>query len=175
MRADGVVDVFPVAEFAIEGFPFQRTGGDLVELFAVGGVGAFDGAVEFGGARRQDEPVQCALLTSLFERGGELGAAVDLQGANGKGHAKLQGIEELSGGWGGGAGVRLQYIATGNHIAGGEPRGWDVPPVCPPRPGPRAQTPHIPWVGAPRTDADAGRDAIPELRYAALPPACLAA
>jgi len=92
MRADGVVDVFPVAEFAIEGFHFQRTGGDLVELFAVGGVGAFDGAVELGGARRQDEQVQCALLTSLFERGGELGAAVDLQGANGKGHAKLQGI-----------------------------------------------------------------------------------
>ena len=31
--------------------------------------------------------MQAALLTGLLELGGELGAAVDLQGANGKRHA----------------------------------------------------------------------------------------
>jgi len=51
MRADGIVDFLPVAEFAIEFFHFQRARGDLVELFRVGAVGAFNGAVEVGGAR----------------------------------------------------------------------------------------------------------------------------
>ena len=55
MRADGVVDFFPVAELAVEFFHLQGTGRDLVELLGVGAIGAFDGAVEFGGARRKDE------------------------------------------------------------------------------------------------------------------------
>jgi hypothetical protein len=59
---DGVVDLFPLAEFAIEFFHFQRAGDDLVELFRVGAVGAFNGAVEFGGTRGQHEQVQVALL-----------------------------------------------------------------------------------------------------------------
>ncbi len=53
MRADGVVDLFPLAQLAIEFLHFERAGGDLVELLSMGAVGAFDGAVEFGGARRQ--------------------------------------------------------------------------------------------------------------------------
>jgi hypothetical protein len=55
MRADGVVDFLPEAEFAVEFFHFQGTGGDLVELFGVGTIGALDCAVELGGARRKDE------------------------------------------------------------------------------------------------------------------------
>ena len=55
MRADGIVDFFPVAEFAVEFFHLQRAGRDLIELLGVGAIGAFDGAVEFGGARRKDE------------------------------------------------------------------------------------------------------------------------
>ncbi len=120
MRADGVVDFFPLAQLAIEFLHFQRAGRDLVELLAVGAVGAFDGAVEFGGARGEHEQVQTALLASLFEVGGELRAAVDLHGANGERHALLQGVEELSRSLRRGASVRLQNIPTRDHIAGGE-------------------------------------------------------
>jgi len=91
MRGDGVVDLFPMPQLAIECFHLQRTGGNLVELLAVGAVGAFDGAIERGRAREEHEQVRTALLASLFEAGGELAAAVDLHGANGKGHAVLQG------------------------------------------------------------------------------------
>lgn len=94
MKAHGVVDFFPVAEFAVEFVHFQGAWGDLIKLLGVGAVGAFDGAVKFGGARRQHEQVQSAQLAGLFELGGELRAAVDLHGANGKRHAVLQGVEE---------------------------------------------------------------------------------
>ena len=57
MRADGIVDFFPVPQLAIELLHFQRAGRDLVELLGVGAVGAFDGAVEFGRARGKDEQV----------------------------------------------------------------------------------------------------------------------
>ena len=53
MGADGVIDCFPVSEFAIEFIDLKREGGDLVKLLGVGAVGGFDGAVEFGGARGQ--------------------------------------------------------------------------------------------------------------------------
>jgi hypothetical protein len=43
MRADGVVDFLPVAEFTVEFFHLQREGRDLVELLSVGAIGAFDG------------------------------------------------------------------------------------------------------------------------------------
>jgi hypothetical protein len=52
MGRDGVIDLFPVTELAIEFFHFQRASRDLVELFGVGAVGALDGAVEFGRTRR---------------------------------------------------------------------------------------------------------------------------
>jgi len=109
VRADGVVDFFPVAEFAVEFVHLQRAGSDLVKLFGVGAIGALDGAVEFGRARRQDEQMEAALLAGLFELGGKLGAAVDLHGADRKGHAVLQGIEELSGGLSGGPGMSLNH------------------------------------------------------------------
>jgi hypothetical protein len=54
--------------------------------------------------------MQSALLASLFELGGELRAAVDRQRANGKGHAVLQGIEELGRGLSRGPSVRLKNI-----------------------------------------------------------------
>jgi hypothetical protein len=66
------------------------------------------------------EQVLTALLASLFEVGGELRAAVDLHRANGKGHAVLQGIEELSRGLRRGARVCLENIPRRDHIAGGE-------------------------------------------------------
>jgi hypothetical protein len=59
-------------------------------------------------------------LAGLFELGGKLRAAIDLHGADGEGHAVLPGVEELRGGLSGGAGVRLQHVPAGNHIASGE-------------------------------------------------------
>src|SRR5207248_9023522 len=84
MRADGVVDFFPLAQFAVEGFHLQRAGGDLIELLGVGAVGALHGTVEFGRTRREHEQVQAALLAGLLELGGELTAAIDLQGEWGR-------------------------------------------------------------------------------------------
>jgi len=118
MRADGIVDFFPVAEFAVEFFHLQRAGRDLIELLGVGAIGAFDGAVEFGRTWRQDEEVEAALLAGLFELGGELRAAIDLEGTDRKRHTVLQSVEELGGGLSGGASV--QHIPAGNNIASGE-------------------------------------------------------
>src|SRR5437868_9747905 len=64
--------------------------------------------------------MEAPLLASLFELGGELGTTVDLHRPDRKGHAELQGVEELSGGLSCGAGVRLQHVPAGNHVAGGE-------------------------------------------------------
>ena len=36
VQAHGVIDIFPVAQLAIELFHFQRAGRDLTELLAVG-------------------------------------------------------------------------------------------------------------------------------------------
>ena len=88
MRADRVVDFFPVAEFAVEFFHFQRAGRDLVELLSVGAIGTFDGAVEFRRAWRKNEEMEAALLAGLFELGGKLRAAIDLHGADGEGLPK---------------------------------------------------------------------------------------
>ncbi len=80
VRADGVVDAFPSPEIAIEGREVERVGDDLIELLGMGTLSALDMAVEFGGAGRQDKQPQATLLASLFELGGELAAAVDLEG-----------------------------------------------------------------------------------------------
>jgi hypothetical protein len=120
VRADGVVDSFPSEEFLIERGDFCGVRSDLVKLFGVGAMGAFDGAVEFGGAGREDEQAEAALLTGLLEFGGEFAAAVDLHGANGKRHSTLDGVEKMRGGRSGGAGVRFKHVPTGNNIAGGE-------------------------------------------------------
>jgi len=96
MRAQGVVDFFPVPQHAIELFHFQRAGRDWVELLGVGAVGAFGGAIEFGRARGKHEQVQTALLAILFELGGELASTIDRQRANGERHAVLQGIRSIA-------------------------------------------------------------------------------
>lgn len=85
MRTDGVVNLFPLAQFAIEPFHLQRAGSDLVELLGVSAVGALDGTIELGGSRRQDEQVQAALLAGLLELGGELTAAIACTARMGKG------------------------------------------------------------------------------------------
>ena len=67
MRADGVVDPLPLAQFAVERFHFQRTSADLIELLGVGALGALDRSIEFGRARREHEQVQPALLAGQLE------------------------------------------------------------------------------------------------------------
>ena len=86
----------------------------------MGAVGAFDGAIEFRRARGQHEQMQAALLAGLLKLGGELASAIDLQRANGKRHADLQGIEEFGCGRGGGVGVRLNDIPARDHVASRE-------------------------------------------------------
>jgi hypothetical protein len=120
MRTHGIVDFSPVAEFAVKFIHLEGKSGDLIKLLGVGAVGAFDGAVEFGGARRQHEQVQSALLAGLFELGGELASAIDLHGANGERHAVLQSIEELSCGLSGGVGMGLDDVPARDYVAGGE-------------------------------------------------------
>lgn len=120
MRADGIVDCFPMAEFAVECIHLQGKMGDLVKLLGVGTIGAFDGTIELGRVRRQHEQMHSALLASLLELGGELTAAVDLHSANGKRHAMLQGVEELSCVLSGGTGVILDDVPARYDVAGGE-------------------------------------------------------
>ena len=103
---------------ALEFFHFQRAGSDLLELLGMGAVGALDGAVEFGRTRGKHKQMQAALLAGEFELGGEFGAAIDLHRPDGKGHAVLQGIEELSCGLGGGASVSLDHVPAGDQRRG---------------------------------------------------------
>jgi hypothetical protein len=60
MRADGVVGTFPVAEFTIEFF-IANEQGLIWWILGVGAVGAFDGAIDFGGARGKHEQMEAAL------------------------------------------------------------------------------------------------------------------
>ena len=84
VRSDGVIDMLPVLEFAIESRELQGAGGDFIELLGMGAVGAFDGAVEFWGSRRENEQTKSASLAGLFKQGLEFTAAIDLDGADGK-------------------------------------------------------------------------------------------
>jgi len=52
---DGVVHSLPGPEILRESLELGLGGGDLVELLGMGPVGPLDGAMELGGARRQDE------------------------------------------------------------------------------------------------------------------------
>src|SRR6266849_2703932 len=57
---------------------------DVIELFPVRAMGAFDVAIELGTARWQDEEVDALGSAGLFEGGLELAAAVDLDGPHGE-------------------------------------------------------------------------------------------
>ena len=101
--ADVVVDGFPLLEPLVEGGDLEGEVGDLVELLGMGAVGAFDAAVELGGAGRQGEQEDAAEPALGLELGHELRSAVDLEGADREGHARLEGIQEEGGRRGGGA------------------------------------------------------------------------
>jgi hypothetical protein len=79
--AEGVVGPLPVLEFLVELGDLERAGGDLIEFLPVRRLGAFDRAVEFGRAGRQDKELSAARRASVFQGGGQFAAASDLQGA----------------------------------------------------------------------------------------------
>ena len=83
--ADGIVGMLPGAEFRVQGGKGEVGGGDLLELLGMRTLSAFDVAVEFRGTWGQDEKFQTPRLAGGLELGGELAAAVDLQGAQGEG------------------------------------------------------------------------------------------
>jgi hypothetical protein len=122
MRPDGVGGMFARPRALIEsgGRPGEVV--DFVELFGVGALGAFDGAIEFGGAGRQGEQANATLLTGQLELGGELGAAVDLDGAARNRHTRLHGVQEARSRPGGGAVGHFEDIPARDHIAGREMR-----------------------------------------------------
>ena len=78
MGADGIIGMFPGAEFTIQGGEFESGRGDFIKFLGRGTVGTFDVAVELGGARGQEEEFKAPFPAGLFERGGELAAAVNL-------------------------------------------------------------------------------------------------
>src|SRR5215813_11711079 len=94
MGPDGVVRLLPGAELGIERVQMPVTVGHLVELLGVSALGAFHGAIELRTPRRQDEQPDAGPLTGLFELREELGAPVDLAGADRKGHPGPDELEE---------------------------------------------------------------------------------
>jgi hypothetical protein len=94
-----VVGVFPFSEGVVDGADLEAALVELVELLGVGALGAFDGAIEFRAARRQDEEPDVSLPASLFEGGGELAAAVDLDCPDREGHTLLELVQEGGGGY----------------------------------------------------------------------------
>lgn len=69
-----------------------------VEFVAPGAVGAFDAAVEHGRPGRQDVELEALGLAGVLELGHELGAAIDLDGADREGQFGEQLVEEAGGG-----------------------------------------------------------------------------
>ena len=64
-----VVDVFPFSQRAVDLGEGSGKFDDLVELLAVRPVGAFDVAVQLGGARRQNEEPEAAVPAGDLELG----------------------------------------------------------------------------------------------------------
>jgi hypothetical protein len=72
VRAVGIVDRLPFAERAVDLGQGSWELHDLIELFAVGAVGALDVTVELGRARRKDEELDATVAASILELRHEL-------------------------------------------------------------------------------------------------------
>lgn len=88
----------------------------FVELVSPCAIAAFDRSVELGRSGRQDVAGEALVLGGLLELGHELGAAVDLNGLDGKQLIGGDLVEEAGGGLGGDA-FRRPF---GDRIVGGE-------------------------------------------------------
>lgn len=94
---DVVVGMLPGAQFAPEAGHGRGGIRAVVELFFVGPVRPFDSAVELWAMRWQDEEQDSARFTGSLEVGHELGAAIDLDGANREGCTRHEVAERAFG------------------------------------------------------------------------------
>ena len=85
--SDVIVGVFPLLQGLVEWGNLQVAVVEFVELLGMGALGSLHRAVELGASGRQNKEAYTALEASCLELGLELGAAVDLDGFYGKGHA----------------------------------------------------------------------------------------
>ena len=120
MRADMVVDGFPLAECLVEGLDLEVAVVDIIELLDMCSVGSLNMTVELWGARGQDKEADTVGLTGVFEGGVELRATIHLKGFDGEGHPPKQNVEEVGGSGGGGSGVGLDHIPAADHVSGSE-------------------------------------------------------
>ncbi len=120
VRSYGIVGLFPSLKFAVEFGDGERKGGDLIELLGVSAIGALHLAIEFGRAGQQDKELHASLLAGLLEDGGELAAAIHLQGAQRKGQTALEGIEEQLGRRGGAPVMDFKNIPARDYVASRE-------------------------------------------------------
>ena len=98
MRTDAVVGTLPVPELPVEHGQVIRLGLNLVELFVVGTVGAFDISVQLGRLRRKHEQRQLFLLAGQLKFSSKFTGAVDLQSSHRERKALQQDVEEACGG-----------------------------------------------------------------------------
>src|SRR5262245_27130576 len=130
--SDMVVGVFPAPEVAVDfgDSPGDLSFDELVELTAMGPVGALHVGVELWGVRRQQVEGQVKPLTGPFEEGFKLAAAVDLESFDGEGEPFQQRVEEALGGQGCGSAMHLEHVPSADDITCGElPEAITVDPA----------------------------------------------
>jgi hypothetical protein len=120
VRPVAVMDNLPAAEFSVDLFERVRQLGPAVELFLVGALRAFHMPVQLGRTWRKDEEVDAAILASGLELGHELGATVDLDRPDGKGHTGDERMKEAGRGVSRGAAMCLQDLPAAGDVAGSE-------------------------------------------------------
>jgi len=120
MRANRVVNAFPLPEFLIEfrhrlRFFFEQ----VVELLVIGFVASFDQAVVLGAMGVREE-VGKRVGAGFFEEAEELGAVVGVEVEEGEGEGGFNLGQEALGGFGGGGGVSAEDAEASAGVHGGE-------------------------------------------------------
>jgi len=87
MRAQVIIDLFPMAKSTVERLDLQFSIVDLIELLGMGSVGPLHMALKPRRTRWQDEQANTSFLTGLFEGGLKFRASVHLKGLDRERHA----------------------------------------------------------------------------------------
>ena len=152
--SDVIVDVLPLLQGLVEWGNIEVAVVGFMEFLHMGSVGSFHRTIKLGASGRQNEEVDTALEACCLEFGLELGAAVDLDGSYGKGHAGDDGVEEMGCSGGLGLGVGFNHIPAGDRIPGGEVleyHSWEgARPGCQVAPEPRVPLRDTSWACAQR-------------------------
>ena len=120
VRSNVIVGVFPGTLCCAKCREVQLSGIGFIKLFGVGAVGPFHGAVELRRTRGQDEQPNAAVLTGLLKGGGELTAAIDLNGPDRHGHTPEERDKKLGGRDTGGSTIGFDHVPPRHDIARGE-------------------------------------------------------